>query len=123
MKSSPVSEHGPFGPPAHIPGVVRYRGELAQAALRLNQFLVHVSLRENREAFLDDEEAAMRQWALSETERALVRGRDYPGMLAYGVNIYAIAKSGYVLGATLLEIGATMRAGPLPPWRASKGAP
>lgn len=99
----------PFGPPANIPGVIRYRGELAQRAYRLNRFLIWISRRENRDAYLADEEGVMAQWQLSDAERALVRARDYTGFLAAGVNIYAIAKSGYVFGATLLEIGARMR--------------
>lgn len=112
---------GPFGPPAHIPGIVRYRGELAQQALRLNRFLVHISQRDNREAYLADEETGMERWQLTPAERALVRQRDYAGLLAAGVNIYAIAKSGYVFGATLLEIGAAMRGETLQQFLASKG--
>ncbi|MEN9888236.1 MAG: hypothetical protein RL559_273 [Pseudomonadota bacterium] len=112
---------GLFGPPAHIPGATRYRGEVAQAALRLNRFLVHVSQRENRQRFLDDEEAEMARWALSEPERDLLRRRDYAGLLACGVNIYAIAKSGYVFGATLVDIGALLRGETVEQFLATKG--
>lgn len=104
-----ADDAGPFGPPADIRGIVRYRGEFAQPALRLNRFLVHVSRRENRAAFLADEEGTMARWNLTDTERALVRRRDYAGLLAAGANVYAIAKSGHVFGATLVEIGAAMR--------------
>ena len=100
---------------------MRYRGELAQQALRLNRFLVHISQRDNREAYLADEETGMERWQLTPAERALVRQRDYAGLLAAGVNIYAIAKSGYVFGATLLEIGAAMRGETLQQFLASKG--
>ena len=109
MKPDTAGADSPFGPAADIPGVIRYRGELAQGGFRLNRFLVWISQRENREAYLDDEEGAMACWSLTEAERALVRARDYDGLMAAGVNIYAIAKSGYVFGATLLEIGARMR--------------
>jgi len=98
-----------FGPAVALRGVVRYGGALAQRGYRLNAFLVTVSRRENREAFLRDEEAAMVAAGLQEEERALVRRRDYPGMLAWGVNIYAVVKAGYVFGATLMEIGRQMR--------------
>lgn len=111
----------PFGPPAQIDGMVRYRGELAQGAWRLNRFLVHISQRENRQAYLDDEEGAMARWQLTEAERALLRQRDYNGLLAAGVNIYAIAKSGYVFGSTLLEIGAAMRGQSTEAFLASRG--
>jgi protocatechuate 4,5-dioxygenase alpha subunit len=99
----------PFGPSANPRGAARYRGELAQQALRLNRFLVHISQRDNRDAYLANEEASMQEWNLSTFERELVRHRNYEGLLVAGVNIYAIAKSGYVFGATLLEIGAAMR--------------
>jgi len=116
-----AADEGPFGPPAHIPGVVRYRGELAQGALRLNRFLVHISRREHREAYLADESAAMTQWGLTAEEKELIRRRDYAGLLAAGVNIYAIAKAGYVFDATLLEIGARMRGESVQQFLASKG--
>jgi hypothetical protein len=99
-----------FGPAAALQGVVRYRGELAQRGYRLNRFLVGISQHGAREPYLRDEEAAMAAAGLSEHERALVRARDYPGMLAHGVNVYALAKAGYVFGDTLLAIGQGMRA-------------
>ena len=100
---------GPFGPPASIPGIVRFGGEAAQRGYRLNRFLVHISRRENRQAFLDDEAGWMRDWQLSEEEQALVSRRDYDAMLHYGVNVYAIVKAGYVFGHSLLEIGKRMK--------------
>lgn len=103
------ADDGPFGPPAAgLHGVVRYRGELAQRGLRLNEFLVHIAQVEHRAAFLADEEGEMERWQLAEHERDLVRRRDYAGLLAHGANVYAIAKSGYVFGATLVDIGAAM---------------
>lgn len=101
-----------FGPPVALRGVVRYGGALAQRGYRLNAFLVAISRRENRAAYLQDETAAMARAGLSAEERALVERRDYPGMLAYGVNIYAVVKAGYVFGSTLMEIGAQMRGAP-----------
>jgi protocatechuate 4,5-dioxygenase alpha chain len=99
-----------FGPAADLHGVVRYRGELAQRGYRLNSFLVGISQHGAREAYLRDEAAAMAEAGLSEHEQALVRTRNYPAMLAYGVNVYALAKAGYVFGDTLLAIGQGMRA-------------
>jgi protocatechuate 4,5-dioxygenase alpha chain len=101
-----------FGPAVALRGVVRYGGALAQRGFRLNAFLVGISRRENRDAYLRDEEAAMAAAGLDAHERALVRSRDYEGMLAYGVNIYAVVKAGYVFGATLMEIGRQMRGEP-----------
>lgn len=110
-----------FGPTANLRGAARYRGELAQRALRLNRFLVYISKRENRDEYLVDEEASMQEWGLSPSERDLIRQRNYEGLLVAGVNIYAIAKSGYVFGATLLEIGAAMRGQTTAEFLAEKG--
>lgn len=106
---NPSGREALFGPPAALTGVVRYRGELAQQGHRLNSFLVRISQHQNREAYLADEEGAMASGGLSPHERELIRRRDYNGMLAHGVNVYALAKAGYVFGNTLLEIGSGMR--------------
>jgi gallate dioxygenase len=105
---------GPFGPPARIPGIVRFGGEHAQRGYRLNRFLVHIARPDNRATFLADEEAQMRAWQLTAAEADLVRRRDYNGLLHAGVNVYAIAKSGYVFGDTLIDIGKRMRSGAEP---------
>jgi gallate dioxygenase len=102
-----AGQRSPFGPAA-LEGVALYRGEMAQRAFRLNRFLVHISAADRRGGFLADEDGVMRQWELTGEEQELVRRRDYSGLLAYGVNIYAIAKSGHVFGASLLDIGAAM---------------
>lgn len=98
-----------LGPAASIAGMVRCSGERAQRSLRLTRFLVQVSRRGQRAAYLADEEAAMAAADLSNAEREMVRKRDYPAMLAYGVNIYALAKAGTLFGHILPEIGRRLR--------------
>lgn len=98
-----------WGPPAALEGVVVHRGELAQRGYRLNRFLVEVSQHDQRQQFLADEEGAMERAGLSAQERELVRRRDYNAMLAYGVNVYALVKAGYVFGHHLMQIGEIMR--------------
>ena len=111
----------PFGPSANLKGAALYKGESAQRAFRLNRFLVHISLHGNRDSYLANEEASMQDWRLSPSECDLVRFRNYEGLLLAGVNIYAIAKSGHVFGATLLEIGASMRGQSTTEFLAEKG--
>jgi protocatechuate 4,5-dioxygenase, alpha chain len=62
-----------------------------------------------REAFKRDEEGFMGRFDLSETEKQLVRKRDFAGMIEHGMNIYAMLKIGSVTGNSLYRMGAQMR--------------
>ncbi len=62
-----------------------------------------------REAFKRDEEDFMGRFDLSETEKQLVRKRDFAGMIEHGMNIYAMLKIGSVTGNSLYRMGAQMR--------------
>ena len=62
-----------------------------------------------REAFKRDEEAFMARFGLSETEKALIRRRDFGGMIEQGMNIYFMLKVGAATGNSLYRMGAQMR--------------
>jgi len=62
-----------------------------------------------REAFKRDEEAFMARFGLSETEKALIRRRDFGGMIEHGMNIYFMLKVGAATGNSLYRMGAQMR--------------
>ena len=62
-----------------------------------------------REAFKRDEEGFMSRFGLSETEKQLVRKRDFAGMIEHGMNIYAMLKIGSATGNSLYRMGAQMR--------------
>jgi len=62
-----------------------------------------------REAFKRDEEAFMTRFSLTETEKALVRKRDFKGLIEAGMNIYAMLKIGSATGNSLYRMGAQMR--------------
>lgn len=62
-----------------------------------------------REAFKRDEEAFMARFGLSENEKALIRKRDFAGMIEHGMNIYFMLKVGSVTGNSLYRMGAQMR--------------
>jgi protocatechuate 4,5-dioxygenase, alpha chain len=64
---------------------------------------------ENRAAFQRDEEAYMTRFSLTESEKALIRRRDFAGMIAAGMNIYFMLKIGSVTGTSLYRMGAQMR--------------
>jgi len=62
-----------------------------------------------REAFKHDEEAFMARFSLSEEEKALIRKRDFAGLIEAGLNIYFMLKIGAVTGNSLYRMGAQMR--------------
>ena len=62
-----------------------------------------------REAFKRDEEAFMERFALNETEKNLIRKRDFKGLIEAGMNIYAMLKVGAATGNSLYRMGAQMR--------------
>ena len=98
-----------LGPRVPLRGVIRYGGELATRGLRLTRFLVAISQVGQREAFAADEAGTMARFDLDDREQALVRARDYEGLLRAGAQVYAVAKAGHAFGHTLMEIGAMQR--------------
>lgn len=77
--------------------------------LRINAMCNALCERANREAYKADEEAFMARFGLNQTERQLVRARDFSGLLAAGGNIYFLLKLGAVTGNGLYKMGAGMR--------------
>jgi len=63
----------------------------------------------NREEFKRDVEAYMSRFSLSESEKQLIRSRDFAGMIDAGMNIYFMLKIGAVTGNSLYRMGAQMR--------------
>lgn len=76
---------------------------------RINKMCNALSQAQAREAFKRDEEAFMAAHGLTEDEKALVRARDFSGLLASGGNIYFLLKLGVVTGNGLYVMGARMR--------------
>jgi hypothetical protein len=62
-----------------------------------------------RAAFKQDEEGYMAKFGLTQSERDLVRKRDFAGMIRAGMNIYWMLKIGAVTGNSLYRMGAQMR--------------
>jgi protocatechuate 4,5-dioxygenase alpha subunit len=82
---------------------------LSRRGFRLNKMCASLCVPENREAFKRDEEGYMTRYALSDEEKALIRKRDFQGMIDAGMNIYFMIKVGSVTGNGLYKMGAQMR--------------
>jgi protocatechuate 4,5-dioxygenase, alpha chain len=76
---------------------------------RLNKMCGSLCDARNREAFKRDEEGYMARFGLSESEKDLIRKRDFAGMIHAGMNIYFMLKIGSVTGNSLYRMGAQMR--------------
>ncbi|MES2185729.1 MAG: gallate dioxygenase [Pseudomonadota bacterium] len=78
-------------------------------AYRLSRFLHTLIVPAHREAFLADEPAALAAADLTDTEREMVRTRDWAALIHYGVIFFLLEKLGAVLGISNLAIYAAMR--------------
>ena len=93
-----------------IENTIVFTAEETKRGYRLNKFAMSMCKPENREAFLEDEEAVLAAADLTQTERQLIRDRDWRAIIEeHGGNIYMIIKIGAVVGHGLYQIGAHQR--------------
>jgi len=92
-------------------------------AYRLNDFLHRLVQPEHRRRFLADPEAAFEAAHLTETERDLVRRRDWRGLIHYGAIFFVLEKLGAVVGVSNLHIYAAMRGQSLEEFQKTRNAP
>jgi protocatechuate 4,5-dioxygenase, alpha chain len=118
MSSQP---DGNASDPLSPPNTYIFDGQRARQGYRLNRMAMTLVEPANRAALQADEEAYLVKMGLSEAEKALVRGRDWAGMLEAGGNIYLMYKLAGSLGISLPEMGAQMRGESLEEMRARLG--
>jgi len=92
-----------------IPDTSVFDLRASRRGYRLNKMCGSLCSPANREAFKKDEEGYMSRFSLSEDEKALIRKRDFAGMIHAGMNIYFMLKIGSVTGNSLYRMGAQMR--------------
>ena len=83
-----------------------YTGPMSTRGRNINRFSLSLKIPDNRKSFLADPDAYMTRFNLSDTEKALVRARDWSGLLAAGGHLQAILKIAATLGQNLWHIGA-----------------
>jgi protocatechuate 4,5-dioxygenase alpha subunit len=96
-------------PGTRISGALVFDLRMSWRGLRINTMCNALSKAEERESFKSDEEGFMDRFALAESERAMVRERDFTGLLEAGGNIYYLIKLGALTGYGLYRMGAHMR--------------
>jgi protocatechuate 4,5-dioxygenase, alpha chain len=92
-----------------IPDTSIFDLRLSRRGKRLNRMCAALCAPAEREAFKRDEAAFMARFSLTESEKELVRKRDFKGLIEAGMNIYAMLKLGSVTGNSLYRMGAQMR--------------
>jgi protocatechuate 4,5-dioxygenase alpha subunit len=92
-----------------IPDTSIFDLRLSRRGKRLNRMCAALCAPAEREAFKRDEKAFMARFSLTESEKELVRKRDFKGLIEAGMNIYAMLKIGSSTGNSLYRMGAQMR--------------
>jgi protocatechuate 4,5-dioxygenase alpha subunit len=92
-----------------IPDTSVFDLRLSLRGKRLNRMCGALCSPAERDAFKRDEEAYMARFQLTEAEKALIRARDFKGLIEAGTNIYYLLKIGSVTGNGLYQMGAQMR--------------
>lgn len=106
-----------------LPGTYVFDLRTSNRTLAFNRFFWNMIHLEHREAFWRDEEAAMADARLSDAEKALVRARDWLGIVHYGVNFFVLEKWARVVKRTNLEVYAIMRGETLEEFMATRKVP
>jgi protocatechuate 4,5-dioxygenase alpha subunit len=92
-----------------IPDTTIFDLKASRRGYRLNKMCGSLCDPQNREAFKADEEAYMARFGLTDSEKELVRKRDFAALIHAGLNIYFMLKLGAVTGNSLYRMGAQMR--------------
>ena len=106
-----------------IPGTYVFDLAVSIRTLRINRFFWRMTDPAYRERFRTDEEALYAQEGLIETERDLVRRRDWIGMIRYGVNFFVLEKFARVLKMSNPEVYAHFRGETLEQFLATRNVP
>jgi len=93
-----------------IPGTYLFDLHTCVRTLAFNRFFWNLTRPECRAAYLADEEKSMTEAGLKEEEKALVRARDWLGIVQFGVCFFVLEKWARTLKLSNLEIYAIMRA-------------
>ena len=89
-----------------IPGTTLFDAEQAKKGYALNKMCFSFNSADNRTAFVQDEEAYMRQYGLNETQAAAIRAKNVLQLIAAGGNAYYLAKFAGIFGLDMQDIGA-----------------
>ena len=88
------------------PGTFIATGPASTRGWRLNRFALSLKSPQNRQAFLLAEDAYLKRFGLTPQEAALVKARDWTGMIEAGGHLQAVLKLAAALGLDIYDVGA-----------------
>ncbi|MCW1932294.1 protocatechuate 3,4-dioxygenase [Pararhodobacter zhoushanensis] len=88
------------------PGTYVFTAEAALRGHKLTAFGLSLRRPDNRKIFLADEEAYMQKAGLTDAQIALVRARDWTGLIRAGGHLQSMLKVAATVGQDLWHIGA-----------------
>jgi gallate dioxygenase len=92
-----------------LPGTYPFDLAASVKAYRLNKYLHAMIDPAHRARFRSDPEASFAEAGLTDEEQDLVRRRDWPGLIHYGVIFFVLEKLAAVIGVSNLHVYAAMR--------------
>jgi len=106
-----------------LEGTYPYTLERSVKAYRVNKFLHDLVIPAHRAAFQADEVGCLAAADLSDTERALIRSRDWRGLIHHGAIFFVLEKLAAVVGTSNLHVYAAMRGQSLEDFQKTRNAP
>ncbi|HGG05868.1 MAG TPA: protocatechuate 4,5-dioxygenase subunit alpha [Aliiroseovarius sp.] len=95
-----------FDAHAPIEGTTVFDGRMAMKGYGLNKMCYSFNKAENRAAYLEDEDAYMARFELTEAQKQACRDRNILAMIAEGGNIYYLAKFAGIFKLSVQDVGA-----------------
>ena len=90
------------------PSTYIFTGEACTRSYKLNKFAFDFKRADIRERFAKDPEKLMNDYELTADEKALVRARDWTGLVASGGHHFNVIKIAAAVGQSHLHVGAHM---------------
>ena len=91
------------------PQAYLFTGEICSQSYALNKFAFDFKSEAHRQRFEHSPEVLMESYGLSDTEKELVRQRDWTGLVAIGGHHFNVIKIAAAVGESHLHVGAHMR--------------
>ena len=92
--------------PVDIPGTTIFDGTQAMKGYALNKMCYSFNSEDNRQAFLQDEDAYCSQFGLKDEQMTAIKERNVLKLIAAGGNVYYLAKFAGIFRLNVQDLGA-----------------